>query len=105
MGSVQCGYHIRICRCGQFDAVLEGITFREESESKPVTVKVIIDYQDKPNPVIQIADNKAHDQRIYIPVGAHISVEEGEKLQTDKLLLKYLVQLVKPVTSPVVCHV
>jgi DNA-directed RNA polymerase subunit beta' len=51
---------------------------------------VIIDTRDKTkNPVIQIADNKGNVIKGYnIPVGAHISVEEGEKLQTGQVIAK-----------------
>ena len=74
-----------------FEAVLEGITFREESDEQTGhREKVIIDTRDKTkNPVIQIADNKGNIIKGYnIPVGAHISVEEGEKLQTGQVIAK-----------------
>jgi len=75
----------------QFDAVLEGITFREESDEQTGhREKVIIDTRDKTkNPVIQIADNKGNVIKGYnIPVGAHIAVDEGEKLQTGQVIAK-----------------
>ncbi|WP_374950590.1 DNA-directed RNA polymerase subunit beta' [Mucilaginibacter sp.] len=75
----------------QFEAVLEGITFREESDEQTGhREKVIIDTRDKTkNPVIQITDNKGNVIKGYnIPVGAHISVEEGEKLQTGQVIAK-----------------
>ncbi|MDN3583732.1 DNA-directed RNA polymerase subunit beta' [Mucilaginibacter flavus] len=75
----------------QFDAVLEGITFREESDEQTGhREKVIIDTRDKTkNPVIQITDNKGNLVKGYnIPVGAHIAVEEGEKLQTGQVIAK-----------------
>ncbi|MFD0763833.1 DNA-directed RNA polymerase subunit beta' [Mucilaginibacter lutimaris] len=74
-----------------FESVLEGITFREESDEQTGhREKVIIDTRDKTkNPVIQIADNKGNIIKGYnIPVGAHISVEEGEKLQTGQVIAK-----------------
>ncbi|MEB0248630.1 DNA-directed RNA polymerase subunit beta', partial [Mucilaginibacter sp. 5B2] len=74
-----------------FEAVLEGITFREESDEQTGhREKVIIDTRDKTkNPVIQIADTKGNIIKGYnIPVGAHISVEEGEKLQTGQVIAK-----------------
>ncbi|RYU90238.1 DNA-directed RNA polymerase subunit beta' [Mucilaginibacter terrigena] len=74
-----------------FEAVLEGITFREESDEQTGhREKVIIDTRDKTkNPVIQVADNKGNIIKGYnIPVGAHISVEEGEKLQTGQVIAK-----------------
>jgi DNA-directed RNA polymerase subunit beta' len=75
----------------QFEAVLEGITFREESDEQTGhREKVIIDTRDKTkNPVIQIIDNKGNVIKGYnIPVGAHIAVEEGEKLQTGQVIAK-----------------
>ncbi len=75
----------------QFDAVLEGITFREESDEQTGhREKVIIDTRDKTkNPVIQIADNKGNLIKGYnIPVGAHIAVDEGEKINTGQVIAK-----------------
>jgi DNA-directed RNA polymerase subunit beta' len=75
----------------QFEAVLEGITFREESDEQTGhREKVIIDTRDKTkNPAIQVADSKGNVIKGYnIPVGAHIAVEEGEKLQTGQIIAK-----------------
>ena len=75
----------------QFDAVLEGITFREESDEQTGhREKVIIDTRDKTkNPAIQIADTKGNAIKGYnIPVGAHIAVDEGEKVQTGQVIAK-----------------
>jgi len=75
----------------KFEAVLEGITFREESDEQTGhREKVIIDTRDKTkNPVIQVADNKGNIIKGYnIPVGAHIAVDEGEKLQTGQVIAK-----------------
>jgi DNA-directed RNA polymerase subunit beta' len=75
----------------KFEAVLEGITFREESDEQTGhREKVIIDTRDKTkNPVIQVADTKGNIIKGYnIPVGAHIAVDEGEKLQTGQVIAK-----------------
>jgi DNA-directed RNA polymerase subunit beta' len=75
----------------QFEAVLEGITFREESDEQTGhREKVIIDTRDKTkNPSIQVTDGKGTIIKGYnIPVGAHIAVEEGEKLQTGQIIAK-----------------
>jgi DNA-directed RNA polymerase subunit beta' len=75
----------------QFDAVQEGITFREEfDEQTGHREKVIIDTRDKTkNPVIQIIDSGKNVIRGYnIPVGAHIAVDEGEKVQTGQVIAK-----------------
>jgi DNA-directed RNA polymerase subunit beta' len=75
----------------KFEAVLEGITFREESDEQTGhREKVIIDTRDKTkNPVIQVADKAGNVIKGYnIPVGAHIAVDEGEKLQTGQVIAK-----------------
>ena len=75
----------------KFEAVLEGITFREESDEQTGhREKVIIDTRDKTkNPVIQVADKQGNVIKGYnIPVGAHIAVDEGEKLQTGQVIAK-----------------
>jgi DNA-directed RNA polymerase subunit beta' len=75
----------------KFEAVLEGITFREESDEQTGhREKVIIDTRDKTkNPVIQVADSKGNVIKGYnIPVGAHIAVDEDEKLQTGQVIAK-----------------
>lgn len=75
----------------QFEAVLEGITFREESDEQTGhREKVIIDTRDKTkNPAIQVVDGKGNVIKGYnIPVGAHIAVDEGEKLQTGQIIAK-----------------
>ncbi|QJD96943.1 DNA-directed RNA polymerase subunit beta' [Mucilaginibacter robiniae] len=75
----------------QFDAVLEGITFREESDEQTGhREKVIIDTRDKTkNPVIQITERGEGVIKGYnIPVGAHIAVDEGERVQTGQVIAK-----------------
>ncbi|QKJ31500.1 DNA-directed RNA polymerase subunit beta' [Mucilaginibacter mali] len=75
----------------QFDAVLEGVTFREESDEQTGhREKVIIDTRDKSkNPAIQVVDNKGNLIKGYnIPVGAHIAVDEREKVQTGQVIAK-----------------
>jgi DNA-directed RNA polymerase subunit beta' len=75
----------------QFESVQEGITFREESDEQTGhREKVIIDTRDKTkNPVIQIVDKNGEIIKGYnIPVGAHIAVDEGEKLQTGQVIAK-----------------
>ncbi|WP_069660723.1 DNA-directed RNA polymerase subunit beta' [Arcticibacter eurypsychrophilus] len=74
-----------------FEAVIEGVTFREESDEQTGhREKVIIDTRDKTkNPVIQIADGQAQIVKGYnIPVGAHISVDEGAKIKMGEVIAK-----------------
>ncbi|MBE7179238.1 MAG: DNA-directed RNA polymerase subunit beta', partial [Mucilaginibacter polytrichastri] len=74
-----------------FDAVIDGVTFREESDEQTGhREKVIIDTRDKTkNPSIRIADEKGNILKGYnIPVGAHIAVDEGEKIKTGQIIAK-----------------
>ena len=75
----------------EFEAIIEGITFREESDEQTGhREKVIIDTRDKTkNPVIRVADKKGNGIKGYnIPVGAHIAVEEGEKVKMGQVIVK-----------------
>lgn len=75
-----------------FENVIEGITFREEvDEQTGFTEKVIIESRDKKkNPEIQVVDPKTKEVlRSYsIPVNAHISVEDGAKIEAGDILVK-----------------
>ncbi len=75
----------------EFEAIIEGVTFREESDEQTGhREKVIIDTRDKTkNPVIRVADKKGNGLKGYnIPVGAHIAVDEGEKVKMGQVIAK-----------------
>ncbi len=75
----------------EFESVIEGVTFREESDDQTGhKEKVIIDTRDKTkNPVIRVVDKKGEFIKGYnIPVGAHISVDAGEAVQTGAIIAK-----------------
>ncbi len=75
----------------EFEAIIEGVTFREESDEQTGhREKVIIDTRDKTkNPVIRVADKKGNGLKGYnIPVGAHIAVEENEKVKIGQIIAK-----------------
>ena len=75
----------------EFEAIIEGVTFREESDEQTGhREKVIIDTRDKTkNPIIRVADKKGNGLKGYnIPVGAHIAVEEGEKVKMGQVIVK-----------------
>ncbi len=75
----------------EFESIIEGITFREESDEQTGhREKVIIDSRDKTkNPVIRVADKKGNGLKGYnIPVGAHIAVEEGEDVKMGRVIAK-----------------
>ncbi|POY38431.1 DNA-directed RNA polymerase subunit beta' [Solitalea longa] len=73
----------------EFEAILEGVTFREESDEQTGhKEKVIIDSRDKTkNPIIRIV-SKDGEKGYSIPVGAHIAVEGGEKVSSGQVLVK-----------------
>jgi DNA-directed RNA polymerase subunit beta' len=73
----------------EFDSIIEGITFKEVADDQTgYREKVIIDTKDKTkNPAVLVNygdDNKAYN----IPVGAHLSVEAGEKVKAGQILVK-----------------
>ncbi|MFD2597848.1 DNA-directed RNA polymerase subunit beta' [Sphingobacterium corticis] len=75
----------------EFDAIIEGVTFREESDEQTGhKEKVIIETRDKTkNPTIKILDVKGEVIRSYnIPVGAHVSVSNGQKVKDGAILVK-----------------
>jgi len=75
----------------EFEAIIEGVTFREESDEQTGhREKVIIDTRDKTkNPAIKILDSKGAVIRTYnIPVGAHVSVNDGVKVKEGVILAK-----------------
>ncbi len=72
-----------------FDAIIEGITYKEESDEQTGhREKVIIDTKDKTkNPAIMImaGDN---EKSYNIPVGAHLAVDKGDKVKAGQVLVK-----------------
>jgi DNA-directed RNA polymerase subunit beta' len=74
-----------------FESIQEGITYKEESDEQTgFREKVIIDNRDKTlNPAINVLDNKGEVLRTYsIPVGAHIMVNENDKVGAGEILVK-----------------
>jgi DNA-directed RNA polymerase subunit beta' len=73
----------------EFEAIIEGVTFKEESDEQTGhREKVITDTRDKTkNPSIIVKgknDNKGYN----IPVGAHLAVDEGDKIKAGQVLAK-----------------
>src|SRR5690606_1703841 len=66
-----------------FESVLEGVTYREESDEQTGhREKVIIDTRDKTkNPVITVVGKNGEEKSYNIPVGAHIIVGDGEEIK------------------------
>jgi DNA-directed RNA polymerase subunit beta' len=75
-----------------FDSIIEGITFREEvDEQTGFTEKVITESRDKKkNPAIHIIDAKTKEvlREYSLPVDAHISVGDGDKIEAGEILVK-----------------
>ena len=74
-----------------FDSLIEGVTFREEAtdEYSLHKEKVIIESRDKSkNPTIHIMDNGTEVKQYNLPVGAHLMVEDGEKVQAGDVIVK-----------------
>jgi DNA-directed RNA polymerase subunit beta' len=73
----------------KFDAVIEGITYREEADEQTGhREKVVIETKDKTKiPSINIEGNK--EVKSYnLPVGSHIVIEEGEEVRAGQVIVK-----------------
>ncbi len=75
----------------EFENVIEGVTFREEQDEQTgYREKVVIETRDKTrSPAIRVVDKGGSTLKTYnIPVGSHISVEDGDKIKAGKTLVK-----------------
>jgi DNA-directed RNA polymerase subunit beta' len=75
----------------EFENLIEGITFRKESDEQTgYSERVIIETKDKTkNPTLKIMDDAGEMIRSYnLPVGGHISVDNGEEVKAGKILVK-----------------
>ena len=72
-----------------YEAIIEGITYKEESDEQTGhREKVITDTRDKTkNPAI-IVKAGSESKGYNIPVGAHLAVDEGEKIKAGQVLAK-----------------
>ncbi|MGQ9620320.1 MAG: DNA-directed RNA polymerase subunit beta', partial [Bacteroidales bacterium] len=74
-----------------FDYLIEGVTFREESDEQTgFKEKVIIESRDKTkNPAIRILDEKGYEIRNYnLPVGAHLVTDLNKMVETGDIIAK-----------------
>ena len=78
-----------------FEHIEEGVTYKEDSDEQTgFTEKIVIDSRDKTKiPVIKIMNGKETVKTYNIPVGAHIVVNEGDKIELGKILVKIPRQL------------
>ncbi len=76
----------------EFESIEENATYREEiDEQTGFAEKVIVESRDKrKNPTIKIMDPKGKEElKSYsLPVGAHIIVSEGSKIEAGDILVK-----------------
>ena len=75
----------------EFENIEKGITYKEESDEQTgFKEKVIIENRDKKkNPTIHVVDKGGETIKSYnIPVGAHVIVDEGDKIKTGAILVK-----------------
>ncbi len=76
----------------RFENMIDGVTYREESvdEYSQNKDKFIIEARDKTKtPAMHIVDENGAEIRSYnLPVGAHVSVEEGQEVQVGEIVMK-----------------
>ena len=74
-----------------FENVIENITYRVESDSQTgLQDKVIIETRQRTkNPTLNIVDDEGNILKVYdLPVGAHIGVDNGQKLRAGDVMVK-----------------
>jgi DNA-directed RNA polymerase subunit beta' len=73
----------------EYESIIEGVTYKEESDEQTGhREKVITETRDKTkNPAVVVVGK--NDRKGYnIPVGAHLAVDEGEKIKAGQVLAK-----------------
>jgi len=74
-----------------FDYLIEGVTFREESDEQTgFKEKVIIESRDKTkNPAIRILDQDGNELRNYnLPVGSHLTTDYNKMVEAGDIIAK-----------------
>ena len=75
-----------------YDSMEDGVTFREEAtdEFSVHREKVVIESRDKSkNPTIRVLDANGEELKQYnLPVGAHVMIEDGQKIKAGDILVK-----------------
>jgi DNA-directed RNA polymerase subunit beta' len=74
----------------EYEALIEGVTYREESDEQTGhREKVIIETKDKTqNPAIGVRAGNGEQKTYNIPVGAHLTVEDAERISAGQILAK-----------------
>jgi DNA-directed RNA polymerase subunit beta' len=72
----------------KFDNVIEGVTYREESDEQTGhREKVVIETRDKtkiPQLIVEGKENKSYN----LPTGSHIVIEEGDEVKAGQVIVK-----------------
>ena len=72
----------------KFENILEGFTYRDEADEQTGhREKVVIESKDKTKIPTVIVEGKDHRQ-YNLPVGSHISIEEGDDVRAGQVLVK-----------------
>ncbi|MBU8891656.1 MAG: DNA-directed RNA polymerase subunit beta' [Bacteroidales bacterium] len=74
-----------------FDSVIEGVTFKEESDEQTgFREKVIIETRDKKkNPNAKLVGKDGEIIKTYnLPVGAHLNIDDGQEVKPGQILAK-----------------
>ncbi|WP_236975261.1 DNA-directed RNA polymerase subunit beta' [Membranihabitans maritimus] len=82
----------------EFESIEEGVTYRiERDEQTGFEEKVIIESKKRKKiPTIRVVSNEGEELKVYnLPVGAYISVKDGEKIESGKIIAKIPRQLSK----------
>ncbi|MEQ8927573.1 MAG: DNA-directed RNA polymerase subunit beta' [Fulvivirga sp.] len=73
----------------EFESIIEGITYKEESDEQTGhREKVITDTKDKTKNPAVIVNAKDESKGYNIPVGAHLAVDNGDKIKAGQILAK-----------------
>ena len=74
----------------QFENVIEGVTYQEESDEQTgFKEKVIVETRDRTkNPIVIITDSKGEEKTYNLPVGSHLAISEGDKVNAGQILVK-----------------
>jgi DNA-directed RNA polymerase subunit beta' len=78
-----------------FEHIEEGITYKEEQDEQTgFREKVVIDSRDRTRiPVIRVVNGKEQLKAYNMPVGAHIVVNDGDKIEAGEIVVKIPRQL------------
>jgi DNA-directed RNA polymerase subunit beta' len=72
-----------------YESIIEGVTYKEESDEQTGhREKVITETRDKTKNPALVVKGKSDTKSYNIPVGAHLTVDNGEKIKAGQVLVK-----------------